>query len=151
SLAMAANAASISSSARTIATGAISMLVMRPASWTCSRIDRVNGSTGLARTATRLSDGSISRNSSTHFPAASEPILDKPVIFPPGRARLATRPVPIGSHHENRNLTRRLLCRQGAWCEDGSDDIDLETNQLLGQLRKSIGLCVRRTQLECII
>ncbi len=111
----------------------------------------MNGSTGLARTATLLSDGSISRNSSTHFPAASEPILDKPVIFPPGRARLATRPVPIGSHHENRNLTRRLLCRQGAWCEDGSDDIDLETNQLLGQLRKSIGLCVRRTQLECII
>src|SRR3954470_199946 len=46
SLAMAANAASISSGARTIATGAISTLVVRPASWTCSRIDRVNGSTG---------------------------------------------------------------------------------------------------------
>ena len=46
---------------------------------------------------TRRSDGSISRNSSTLFAAVSGAMLDSPVILPPGRARLATRPVPTGS------------------------------------------------------
>ena len=49
-------------------------------------------------------------------------------------------------------ITKMGLPRsQGARCEDGRDDIDPETNQLLRQLWKSIGLCVRRTQFECII
>src|SRR5262245_35308493 len=97
SLVIAAKAVSTSSSPRTIATGAISMPAVRPASWTCCRRDVVNGSTGLARTATRRNDGSISRNSSRVFPAVSAPILDKPVTLPPGRAKFATRPVPTGS------------------------------------------------------
>src|SRR3989440_9215896 len=39
----------------------------------------------------------ISRVSSTHLPANSAVTEAKPVTFPPGRGRLATSPVPIGS------------------------------------------------------
>ena len=99
SLAKSASAASTSSAPRTNA-GAISMPPTRPASWTCSRKGFVNASAGLASTPTRLTDGNISRNSSTALPAVSGPILDSPVIFPPGRARLDTRPALTGSPTE---------------------------------------------------
>ena len=48
-------------------------------------------------TATRESLGMISFNSSSCFPLISGARLDNPVIFPPGRARLATNPEPTGS------------------------------------------------------
>jgi len=35
--------------------------------------------------------------SSSHFPLSSGPRLVKPVMFPPGRARLATKPASTGS------------------------------------------------------
>ena len=48
-------------------------------------------------TATRPSLGTISFRSSSCFPLISGARVDKPVIFPPGRARLATKPLPTGS------------------------------------------------------
>ena len=39
----------------------------------------------------------MSRSNSTLFPAVSAARLEKPVMFPPGRARLCTRPEPTGS------------------------------------------------------
>ena len=41
--------------------------------------------------------GESSLRSSSHLALNSGPKLVKPVIFPPGRARLATKPDPIGS------------------------------------------------------
>jgi hypothetical protein len=52
---------------------------------------------GLARTATRASPGTASFSSSTCLPASSVPTKLRPVTFPPGRAKLATRPVATGS------------------------------------------------------
>ena len=44
-------------------------------------------------TATRASDGTASRSSSSRLPSSSAPVeIRKPVTFPPGRARPATRP-----------------------------------------------------------
>ena len=48
-------------------------------------------------TATRDSLGTVSFRSSSRFPSSSGARVDNPVMFPPGRARLATNPVPTGS------------------------------------------------------
>ena len=47
--------------------------------------------------ATRLTPGAISVSNSSHLPAIVSSWLMKPVIFPPGRGRLATKPSPTGS------------------------------------------------------
>jgi len=48
-------------------------------------------------TATRVVCGTISLSSWSHLPPISGSKLLKPVIFPPGCARLGTRPWPTGS------------------------------------------------------
>jgi hypothetical protein len=51
--------------------------------------------------ATRTTRGAISLSSSSHLPAIVGSIVGslkvKPVALPPGRAKLATKPLPIGS------------------------------------------------------
>jgi hypothetical protein len=47
--------------------------------------------------ATRLTLGAISLRISSHFPISGKSMNVKPVMFPPGRARLATKPCPTGS------------------------------------------------------
>src|SRR5262249_4227104 len=47
--------------------------------------------------ATRLTLGAISLSISSHFPISGKSMNVKPVMFPPGRARLATKPCPTGS------------------------------------------------------
>src|SRR5215467_12659306 len=48
-------------------------------------------------TATRLTRGAISLTSSGHFPLRPYSNCVKPVVLPPGRARLSTMPAPTGS------------------------------------------------------
>src|SRR6516225_4480890 len=50
-----------------------------------------------ARIANRLRPGTSSRNSPTFLPAVSGVSLDRPVMLPPGRGKLATTPLPTGS------------------------------------------------------
>jgi hypothetical protein len=52
---------------------------------------------GLNSMATRLTDGAMSCTSSSHLLPMAASKLMKPVILPPGRARLCTKPGPIGS------------------------------------------------------
>src|SRR5262245_7278962 len=52
---------------------------------------------GLTIIANRRRPGTTSRKSSSRLPARSIIWTDRPVTLPPGRARLATRPVPTGS------------------------------------------------------
>jgi hypothetical protein len=51
----------------------------------------------LAKIANRRRPGTTSRKSSSRLAARSVCCIDRPVTLPPGRARLATRPVPTGS------------------------------------------------------
>jgi hypothetical protein len=67
----------------------------------------------------RCADGSMSWNSSTHLPCISDIINDTPVMFPPGRAKLATRPVPTASPAEMTMGTSRVACC--AACAEGVD------------------------------
>ena len=52
---------------------------------------------GLNRSATRLTLGAISLRISSHFPPIDGSKLVRPVMLPPGFAKLATKPSPIGS------------------------------------------------------
>ena len=56
----------------------------------------MNGSLALPSAAIFRTDGSMSPNTSTHLPCASAAISDTPVMFPPGRAKLAIIPVSTG-------------------------------------------------------
>ena len=58
---------------------------------------RRSGLPTLAMIANRRRPGTTSRKSSSRLPARSVDWIDRPVTLPPGRARLATRPVPTGS------------------------------------------------------
>src|ERR1700736_1510376 len=77
--------------------GLIVVPVASPPSWTCSRKGLEKGSVALARAVTRRAAGNISRMSSMHLPDSSAVMPAIPVTFPPGRGRLATRPMPTGS------------------------------------------------------
>ena len=63
----------------------------------CSRKGLEKGSGALANATTRCADGSNSRIISTLLPANSAVTPAMPVTLPPGRLRLSTSPVPIGS------------------------------------------------------
>src|SRR5262249_44503759 len=52
---------------------------------------------GLNKKAARLTLGAISLSSSSHLLAIVGSVKMKPVTLPPGRAKLATKPLPIGS------------------------------------------------------
>jgi hypothetical protein len=52
---------------------------------------------GSRKTATRVTPGATCFNSSDHFPAIPYSNMEKPVAFPPGRAKLSTYPAPTGS------------------------------------------------------
>ena len=55
------------------------------------------GFMGFRRTATRETEGIASLSSPIRFRLSSAEIKLNPVIFPPGRARLAISPAPTGS------------------------------------------------------
>jgi hypothetical protein len=57
----------------------------------------VFGFVGFHRTATRETEGIASLSISSRLPLSSAEIKLIPVMFPPGRARLATSPAPTGS------------------------------------------------------
>jgi hypothetical protein len=48
-------------------------------------------------TAARVTRGAISFSKSNNFPFSPYSLEEKPVVLPPGRARLSTRPLPTGS------------------------------------------------------
>src|SRR5215831_5680989 len=52
---------------------------------------------GLKITAARVTDGRISWIVSTHLPPIENSKEVNPVMFPPGRAKLGTKPCPTGS------------------------------------------------------
>ena len=85
------------SSACLISEMATSRSRARAAACTSGNSNATFGLSGLAKIANRRRPGTTSRNSSTRLPAESVCWIDIPVRLPPGRARLATRPVPTGS------------------------------------------------------
>src|SRR5262249_23201267 len=95
----------------------------------------VSGLATLPMIAKRPKLQMASRNRSSRFPARSAVSADRPVTFPPGRARLATKPTPTRCDADG-DARRRLLCRHYGWGSPRDDDVDFEPGKLgrdLGQ------------------
>src|SRR6516225_6547585 len=70
---------------------------------------------GLNSIATLVTRGAISLSSSNHLPPSEPSKAWKPVTFPPGRARLATKPLPTGSETVAKTMGMvRVCCRSAA-------------------------------------
>src|SRR5437868_12836024 len=64
--------------------------------------------------------------------------VEKPVIFPPGRARLATTPLPTACHH-NGNRASCVFGGNGRWRTACHDNVYLDTDWLVRKSRHAIG------------
>jgi len=95
SLTIMENALSISRGVRTC-TGRILMPLLKAAVWTLFKIIAWVGLTGFDSTATRDNLGTMLSNISKCLARVCQR-GSSPVIFPPGRARLLTNPMPTGS------------------------------------------------------
>ena len=62
-----------------------------------------------------MSLGTISVSSSIRFPANSGDCKDTPVMLPPGRDKLATKPTPTGSAAPNMTMGVVLVAFFAAW------------------------------------
>src|SRR5215813_14100483 len=97
--------------------------------------------------ATRESLGTTSLRISSRLPLSSTLRVDSPVMFPPGRARLAMKPSPTGSGSfvmtmgivEVASLAARVTV--GPPCDD---HVYLETDQVGSKLGQSVGFSLRR-------
>src|SRR5215471_9642701 len=69
---------------------------------------------GLNTIAIRATRGEISLSSSTHLPAIVGSVKIKPVTLPPGRAKLATKPLPIGSATIAKTMGMVSVCSSSA-------------------------------------
>src|SRR5262245_50335673 len=70
---------------------------------------------GLKIAAARATRGATALSSSSHLPPIEGSKLVNPVILPPGRARLATKPAPTGfATWQNTIGTFGIACRNAA-------------------------------------
>src|SRR6266498_3489703 len=58
--------------------------------------------------------GAISLSNSIHLPPSEPSILRNPVTLPPGRARFATKPEPIGSETTAKTIGMVRVCCSSA-------------------------------------
>ena len=110
-------ARSISDASRTLI-GMISTLSGDATAWMTANCPIPAGALGSRMTAARVTPGAICLSSSSHLPLRLYSNCIKPVVLPPGRARLATKPLPTGSSViENTIGTVRVACCKAATVE----------------------------------
>src|SRR5215469_5981422 len=87
---------------------------------------------GLNSKATRTVRGAISFNSSTHLPPTAGSLTVKPVMLPPGCARFAAKPLPIGSvtREHDGNCARLVGKRADRGCAHTEDRVGPQIDQL---------------------
>src|SRR5262249_40078301 len=106
---------------------------------------------GLAvsrRIAARVVLGAICLSSSSHFPLKLYSNSKKPVVLPPGRARLSTKPLPTGSIVPANTIgTERLACCNAPTvCSGrGQDHVRRERNQFRRVSANVVGIVRAQT------
>ena len=131
-----------SRSAIVAAIGSTSMASVAAAAWICARNGLLNGSTELSSTAIRFIDGTISRRSSTRLAPSAAAAPSTPVMLPPGRATLSTRPVPTGSPDQTTIgmvCVARLAARAAGVCRATMTSTLAATSSAASAGRRSIG------------
>ena len=87
--------------------------------------------------ATRETLGRVSFSSSIHFPGNSSSSAARPVTFPPGRARLATKPTLTGSpedRHDDGDCCGGLPRPSRPAVAGCDDDVHLEADQVCREI-----------------
>jgi hypothetical protein len=69
---------------------------------------------GLITSAARVTRGAISLSIASHFPATVVSKLVRPVTLPPGRGKLATKPLPTGSRTTAKTMGMVRVCCSSA-------------------------------------
>ena len=109
------------------------------------------GLAGFQRMATRETVGSTSLRNSSCFPTSSGARAASPVTLPPGRARLATRPLPTGSLTPTITMgivVVACLAASAAGVSPHHQDVHLETDQLGREGREPLVLPCRHAVLH---
>ena len=91
------------------------------------------------------------RKSSSRLPARSSPIVASPVVLPPGRAKLATKPVPTGSPAVANTIGITLVdcCNaMTAGVPDVTITFDLEPGKLGRDLGETLGAPLHPTIID---
>src|SRR5262245_38410678 len=105
---------------------------LSPALRAVSKLMRLRRLRLFPNTTTRDRCGTTSLSSSRRFSSRSTLSAMNPVIFPPGRARLETRPVlsasPMPPHHD-RNLRGCFFRRERGRCPPSHDHVHGQRNQ----------------------
>ena len=102
-------------------------------------------------TATREAAGTASFRSWSALPLSSALSSETPVMFPPGRARLGTIPVPTGSPTAPRTIGMvwvACFAAMHALGGDRDDDVRPAADQLGGQCGQPVGLASRGTEVD---
>ena len=103
------------------------------------------------RNATLVIVGATSFSSCSRFPTISGPgSSDSPVTFPPGRARLATTPMPTGSvmPHITMGIVAIARLAAGHRPPASHEQIRLEADQLVDQVRGPLVLSLGVTPFD---
>ena len=96
----------------------------------------------------------VSLSNSSRFPANTAPMVVNPVMLPPGRAKLSTRPSATGSPPPKKTIgiVRVALLAARASFDPGRDQyVNLETDQLIRQGREPIELIISASVLESYV
>src|SRR5215471_11878613 len=91
--------------------------------------------------AARDASGTMSFKISIHLPLTEPSMLMNPVMLPPGRGRLATKPLPTGSDTVTNTIGIVLVsCWSAATTGVPDDEVGLERDQLLGEAPDQFGV-----------
>ena len=96
--------------------------------WVSFHMSSLAGLAEFRRSATRATFGAASFSNSNRFPLSSGPSIVNPVMFPPGRARLATSPLATGSLMSTKTtgtVADRLFNGQNARRSSSNNEIHL--------------------------
>src|SRR6516162_11282159 len=88
--------------------------------------------------------GTASRNTSSRLPGVSVCWFDSPVTFPPGRARLAIRPMRTGSTASTKTIgiTEVVCLTATGRISTGNNHVDFEADELSRDLCKPLAVCL---------
>src|SRR5262249_38138051 len=112
-----------------------------------------DGVVGFQSTAMRFAFGTTSVNISNSLGTRSVRSIERPVMFPPGLARLTTWPMPTGSAWVAKTIGIVLVaCRLPSRLNHGrgycKDDIDFAAYKVCRELRQLL-YSVRPTKFDC--
>src|SRR6516164_6650910 len=103
---------------------------------------------GSRMTAARVTCGAICLSCSSHLPLNPYSKFMKPVMLPPGRDRLSTKPAPTGSATDDRQGAGDMLQCRHADGGFGQEDVRCERNQFQGVSARPVGIVLAPAEVD---